>query len=138
MTRTTAQQPPLFVESVYDALKAIVAALGGPKVVGAALWPQKSVDDARTQLLHCLNPDRNDKLDPEQVVMLFRLAREADFHVAKHWLDSETGYLPSSPADPHDEQARLVTVIADAAQTMNRAMQTLDKLRDRPPLQRIA
>lgn len=135
---TLPQQPPLFVETIYDALKAVVAALGGPKTVGARLWPAKSVDDARKLLLDCLNADRPEKLDPEQVVLLFRLAREADFHVAKHWLDTETGYLPSQPADPHDEQARLVTVIADAAQTMNRAMQTLDKLRDRPPLQRIA
>jgi hypothetical protein len=131
-------QPPLFVETVYDALKAIVAALGGPKTVGARLWPAKSVDDARKLLLDCLNPDRSEKLDPEQVVMLFRLAREADFHLAKHWLDSETGYMPSTPCDPADEQARLVTAIEGAAKTMQSAMAALDKMRDRKPLQRIA
>lgn len=138
MASTAPQQPPLFVETVYDALKAIVAALGGPKTVGARLWPAKSVDDARKQLLDCLNPDRHEKLDPEQVVLLFRLAREADFHVAKHWFDMETGYLPSQPADPHDEQARLVTVIEDAGKTMNMALRALDKLRDRPPLTKVA
>jgi len=131
-------QPPLFVESVYDALRAIVAQLGGPKTVGARLWPAKSVDDARRQLLDALNPDRHEKLDPEQVVLLFRLAREADFHVAKHWLDSETGYLPSTPADPTEEQARLVAVIEQAGQTMQRALTTLDKLRDKQPLRSVA
>lgn len=134
---STTTQPPLFVESVYDALKAIVAALGGPKIVGAALWPQKSVDDARVQLLHCLNPDRSDKLDPEQVVLLFRLAREADFHVAKHWLDGETGYQASLPADPGDEQAKQVAAIENAAQQLQRAFAMLEKIRDRKPLQRV-
>ena len=130
-------QPPLFVESIYDALRAIVAQLGGPKTVGARLWPAKSVDDARRQLLDCLNPERNEKLDPEQVVLLFRLAREAEFHVAKHWLDTETGYLPSTPADPTEEQSRLVAVIEQAGQTLQRALNTLDKLRDKQPLRSV-
>lgn len=131
-------QPPLFVESVYDALRAIVNHIGGPKTVGAVLWPAKSVDDGRKLLLDCLNPDRNEKLDPDQVVMLLRLAREAGFHVAKHWLDAETGYLPSTPADPQEEQARLVSVIESAGVTMQRALETLDKMRDRKPLSRAA
>lgn len=131
-------QPPLFVETVYDALKAIVAALGGPKTVGARLWPAKSVDDARKQLLDCLNPDRNEKLDPEQIVLILRLAREADFHLAKHWLDAETGYQPSAPADPADEQAKQIAAIENAAQQLQRAMVMLEKIQTRKPLQRIA
>lgn len=131
-------QPPLFVENVYDALRAIVQHLGGPKVVGAALWPAKSVDDARKLLLDCLNAERHEKLDPDQVVHLLRMAREAGFHVAKHWFDSETGYLPSTPADPTEEQARLVTVIESAGAQIQRAIEALDKLRERKPLSRAA
>jgi hypothetical protein len=130
-------QPPLFVETVYDALKGIVAALGGAKIVGARLWPEKTVDDARKRLLDCLNPERDEKLDPEQVILLLRLGREADFHVAKHWLDVETGYLPSAPADPGDEQARQVAAIENAAQQLQRALIQLEKMRDRKPLQRV-
>jgi hypothetical protein len=131
-------QPPLFVESIYDAMRAMVQHLGGPKTVGAALWPAKSVDDARKQLLDCLNPERHEKLDPDQLVLLFRLAREAGFHVAKHWLDAETGYLPSVPADPAEEQARLVDVIETAGVTLQRALETLDRLRERKPLAKVA
>lgn len=131
-------QSPLFVESVYDALSAIVAHLGGPKSVGALLWPAKPVDDSRKLLKDCLNPDRAEKLDPEQLVMLFRLARESGFHVSKHWLDGETGYLPSTPADPVEEEARLVTVIEQAGKTMQTALAALDKMRDRRPIQRVA
>lgn len=133
----TSKQPPLFVETIYDALRAIVAQLGGPKTVGARLWPAKSVDDARNLLLNCLNHDRPEKLDPEQVILLLRLGREADFHVAKHWLDVETGYLPSSPADPGDEQARQVAAIESAAQQLQRALIQLEKMRERSPLQRV-
>jgi hypothetical protein len=131
-------QPPLFVESIYDALRAIVNHVGGPKAVGPLLWPAKSVDDARKQLLDCLNPERNDKLDAEQIVMLFRIGREAGFHVAKHWLDQETGYLPSTPADPTEEQARLVAVIETAGAQLQRALETLDRMRERKPLTRAA
>jgi len=131
-------QPPLFVENAHEALRAIVAQIGGAKAVGIKLWPAKSVDDARTLLLNCLNPDRAEKLDLDQIVMLLRLAREADFHVAKHWLDNETGYLPSTPADPTEEQSRLVTVIEQAGATMQRALAALDKIRDRKPITRVA
>lgn len=133
-------QSPLFCESIYDALRAIVDHLGGPKTVGAVLWPSKSVDDARRLLLDCLNPDRAEKLDAEQILMLFRMARECDFHAAKHFFDSATGYQASLPADPADEQAHLIRVIESAGITLQAALETLDRLRQRKPLnlQRIA
>lgn len=131
-------QPPLFVESIYDALRAIVGHLGGPKTVGKLLWPAKSELGARGQLLDCLNPERNDKLDPDQIVMLFRLAREAGFHVAKHWLDAETGYQPSLPANPADEEARQIAIIESTGVQLQRALTALDKLRERKTLSKVA
>jgi hypothetical protein len=130
----TAQQSPLFVESIYDALKSIVQQLGGPKTVGAVLWPAKSVEDARRLLLDCLNPDRAEKLDAEQIVMLFRMGREINFHVAKHFFDMTTGYQPSQPADPADEQAHLIEIIESAGITLQAALETLDRLRNRKPI----
>lgn len=122
-------QPPLFVESIYDALKAIVRVLGGAKSVGLMLWPEKAADDAGRRLLDCLNPERKEVLDPEQVTLLFRLARERGFHVAKHWLDAEMGYLPSTPADPKLDESREVAVIEAATLTIQRALAALEKLR---------
>lgn len=100
-------QQPLFCEDIYDALRAIVQQLGGAKVVGAKLWPHKSVEDARRLCLDCLNAERAEKFDPAQVVLLFRWSREANFHVAKHWFDAETGYKPAEPTSPSDELADL-------------------------------
>lgn len=133
-------QPPLFVEDVYAALNAIVAHVGGPKAVGHMFWPTKPVPEAAKRLNDCLNPDRDEKLELEEILMLFRLARDAGFHVAKHWFDTETGYLPSTPADPVEEQARLVTVIETAGVQLQRALDSLDKIRERErkPVQRVA
>lgn len=133
-------QPPLFVEDIYEALGAIVTHLGGAKSVGSMFWPAKSAHDAGKLLKDCLNPERNEKLDPEQVLLLFRLARETNFHVSKHWFDTETGYEPSAPTNPKDEQARLLDVIETAGQTLQKALSALDKLRERksPTLSKVA
>lgn len=131
-------QPPLFCDSVYDALGAMVVCLGGPKRVGARLWPDKSARDAGKLLKDCLNPNRKEKLDPAQVVLLFRWSREAGFHVAKHWLDAETGYVPSAPLTAQDEQSQLVAVIETAGATLQNALNALDRIHGRKPAVRAA
>ncbi len=118
----------LFLESVYDALRAIVDRCGGPKAVAARLWTSKNPDDARKLLLDCLNPARAEKLDPEQVIHLLRMAREADYHEAKHWLDEATGYQPSAPADPEIERDRLIDTVRNAAAELRRATEALARL----------
>ena len=130
-------QFPLLVESIYDALRAAVQACGGAKEVASRLWPAKPTLDARSLLLNCLNPERHEKLDPEQVVMILKLARERGFHQAKHWLDEETGYQASAPADPTDETERLAGVIADAAETLKRATAALERIQ-RPAMRSAA
>lgn len=129
-------QQPLFMESVYDALKAMVGAAGGPKVVGHQVYPAKSPDDARVALLNAINPDRPEKLDPEQFMQIVRMAREADFHAGKQWLDSDAGYRPSEPLDPETAEAEIVRVIGDASETMRKAMAQLDRLQGRKAAKR--
>lgn len=126
-------QPPLFCETIYEALAAIVTCLGGPKRVGAMLWPNKSIRDAAKLLNNCLNPQRAEKLDPEQVVLLFRRARDAGFHIAKHWLDAETGYAPSTPLAPQDEQAQLISAMETAGEQLQNAVNALERVQGRKP-----
>lgn len=133
-----AEQPPLFVETIYDALRSIVAHIGGPKAAGHALRPDMPLEDARVWILNCCNPERPEKFDATQIIMLFRLAREAGWHVAKHYFDAETGYVPSEPADPKVEQEKLVATIEHATQELHRAVDALDKLRGRGSLKAIA
>lgn len=124
-------QAPLFLESIYDALRAAVDAVGGPKAAGVALFPSKSIEDARRLLLDCLNPARAERLDPEQTLHLLRIARDAGFHGAKHWIDDELGYAPTPPIEPDDQSAELARVIAAASDQLRRATDALDRIRRR-------
>ena len=95
------------MESINDALIACVKALGGSKVVGPMLWPEKPLDAAQRCLLDCLNPERPNKLAPEQVTLLLRKARQAGYHEAAEWMMADIGYSPPVPIAPKDELAEL-------------------------------
>lgn len=100
-------QLPLVVESLNEAMRAAVAVLGGAKMVGPALWHEKAPDDAARGLLDCLNADRPQRLDPERVLMLMRMAREAGYHGLMEYVAGDAGYTRPSPVEPEDELAAL-------------------------------
>jgi hypothetical protein len=95
-----------FFEDINDALKQAVKALGGNKKVGAKLWPELPIDTAGNKLGDCLNPDRREKLSPEQVVFILRLAREKGYHAAMQFIAFDTGYR-AEPVDPLTQEAQL-------------------------------
>lgn len=120
---------PLFMEDIYEALRAAVQALGGAKKVGPLLWPTKPDDAAKTNLLDCLNRDNPRKFEVEEVMTLLRMAREAGFHRTKHWIDQATGYRESEPLDPALEEDRLATVIENATTTLAAALKQANDIR---------
>jgi hypothetical protein len=107
---------PLFLEDVFDALRAAVQAAGGAKAVAGRVWPHKPIEQARKELLDALNRDNARKLCVEEVLAVMRMAREAGYHGAKHWIDAELGYQPSAPSDPKIERDRLADEMARAAE----------------------
>lgn len=121
-----------FYESVEDALKAAVAALGGAKQVGPLLWPDKSADAAARLLLDCLNVERSYKLEYSQIVMIFRAAREAGEHAPFAWFANEIGYEVKPIVRAH-EIDRLTTVVEHAASTLASALQSLERLKATEP-----
>lgn len=121
-------QPALFVEDVTDALRAAIDAAGGRKRVGGALWPAKGAEAAGRYLADCLNPSRSERLNPDEVVHVLRLARDAGYHGAKHWLDEALGYAPTPPVDPEDQAAELARQIASAGDNLRRAVAALERL----------
>ena len=127
---------PLFLEDIYDALRAVTQAAGGPKVIAARLWPLKPLDQARKELLDALNRDNPRKLDPEEVMAVLRAGREIGFHQAKHWLDAELGYEQGPPLDPLDERAQLQRDFIAAVQASERIAERLTKL-TQSPLQEV-
>lgn len=110
---TNGNSLPLFLEDIYEALKAAVSQLGGAKEVASRLWPHKPLEQARKELLDALNRDNPRKLDPEETVALLRMAREKGYHGAKHWLDTTLGYAPSTPVEPEDELAMMLREYLD-------------------------
>lgn len=67
-------QSSLFHETIYDALGADIAAAGGFKTVAGKLWPTDS--NAATKLRSAINPDQAQKLDPEDVIAIKRMAKD--------------------------------------------------------------
>jgi len=101
------EQEKLFHDDIYDAIRTAVQRIGGTKKVGATLWPEKSVTQAGELLANCLNRSRPEKLDPEQVLLIKRLARQANCHVIVAFENEDCGYKPPVPIEPVDEMAEL-------------------------------
>lgn len=106
-TRVTTTQPPLFVESYEDAIKALILALGGGKKVGTMLRPEMSADAASRWLSDCLNHDRRETLSLDQLALLRRAGRDAGCHVLAAYEAQNAGYAEPNPIDPEDERAEL-------------------------------
>lgn len=110
--------PALFHESVTDALREVVQALGGFKKVGATMRPEKPVEEAARWVADCLNQDRRERFDPDQVLWLLRAGRAIGSHAAANYLMRESGYSDPIPVDPEDERARLQREFIAAAETV--------------------
>ncbi len=120
-------QDRLFFEDVNEALREVVNALGGPKVVGPLLWPEKSVDQAHGQLLACLNSERRERITPEQMLLLLKKGREADCHAAMQFLAREAGY-EIKPIRPVDQVAELISKAENLARESRSVAAALDRL----------
>lgn len=120
-------QSPLFYESVHDALRELVRVLGGAKPVGHMLWPGKSLQDAQTRLLNCLDHNRAEKLGPEDLLLLLKKGREADCHVLMAYLNADCGYDQPKPLDPKEEKGKAVEAVRGAAEALARANALLER-----------
>lgn len=123
-------------ESIYDALKGAVGALGGFKKVGPMLRPD--FHDAANWLRNCLNPEHAQKLDPEQMTFLVRKACEAGYHDTKHWIDGDTGYQHSAPLALQAQLAEELAHIQARRRRDDEDERALRSLIDNPKLMALA
>ena len=115
-------------ECLNDALIGAVKALGGSKVVGATLWPDKAPDAAQRLLLDCLNADRPAHLTPEQLLFVLRQARARGHHDTLGWILDSLGYQPTTPRAPVDEAAELQRQFVEATRMMGAIADRLARL----------
>lgn len=117
-----------FFESAEQALTAAVQHLGGAKVVGGALWPDKSPDSARTRLLDCLNAARAERLDLSESMFILRRARDAGYHAPFVWMAGEVGY-DARPIQRAEEIDRVAAVVEQASKTLAASLAALERLK---------
>lgn len=97
----------LFHESWPDALREVIAACGGAKVVAAKLWQEKTPDAAHRLLLDCLNETRPERLDPEHLRLLLKMGRDKGCHAGMNWLLRDIGYDDARVVEPQDKREQL-------------------------------
>jgi hypothetical protein len=120
--------PELFYESWLEALRDDVRAIGGAKVVGAALWPEKSIDAAKNKLNDALNEERRERLTDEQERWIMRSAREKrGFSAALYHLCDDVGFERPKERDPLDEAAQLQREFISAVQTLKHIEERLER-----------
>ncbi len=122
------EQEALFLEDELEALKVDIARLGGMKVVGYQLWPDKSPDKAGEYLSACLNRDRREKLDYSQVIWIKREARKVGSFAAQRYENQVCGFAEPVPVEPEDEAARLMREFCAAKDQMARMLGRMERL----------
>lgn len=122
------QQQQLIHESITDALRECIAAIGGVKEVGRALKPELPADQAGQYVRDRLNPDRRERFAPEQVIWILREARKVHCHAAMRYLTAECGYADPVPLDPQDEQAALIRQFIESQRQMQQLAQRMERV----------
>lgn len=120
-------QPSLFHETFTEALGDCVRALGGNKAVGATLWPEKSIEDARRSLLDALNPDRAQKLSPEQVLLIVSEAAKRGCLAGVAYITRASRCAEPQPVEPEDERAALQREFVQATADMKRLFTRMER-----------
>lgn len=120
--------PSLFHESLADALRECISVCSGLKVVGKLLWPEKDADIAGRLLADCLNESKREKLSPEQVLLILRLAREKGCHAGMTFICRDLGYSDPQPVEPEDERAKLQREFIEASKHMARLADRIERV----------
>lgn len=79
-------QPELFHDDIFDAMRADAEFLGGLKAVGSQLWPSKAPEQAARWLADCWNHDRPAKMDPEEFTHFLAIAVAGNAYCTTRYL----------------------------------------------------
>lgn len=121
-------QEELFHEDLDAALAHVIAALGGNKRVGAALWPEESPDAAARKLADCMNPDRPQFLKGKQILWILAEGRRKGVHSAMAFINQECGYAAPQPLEPEDEAVKLQREFIQAKEQMAQLLARMERV----------
>ncbi len=120
-------QTQMFHEDIYDALKDIVRALGGIKKVAPELFPAKN-GNAESYLKDCLNPDRRETLDPQELLLLIKWGRDIGCHSAINYICDTAGYKRPEIVVVEDQHAELMRQYIDAVRASKAVADRMEAL----------
>jgi hypothetical protein len=115
-------------ESIHDALREVVRAAGGAKVVGAKLWPAKPISLAQQRVNDSLNPEHPQEFKPCEVLFLLQLGRACGCHAAMQYTASTAGYSTPTPVDSADELQSLQREFIAAAAALKQMSQRIESI----------
>jgi hypothetical protein len=123
-------QRALFHDTIYDAIGADIAAAGGFKTVAGKLWPAESPASATAKLRNAINPEQQQKLCPEEVMQIKRLAFEAGSTATIQYEAQQLGYSVTW-IEPEDELERIERENNDLLKALTKRMERAEQLRSR-------
>jgi selenocysteine lyase/cysteine desulfurase len=123
-------QKALFHETIFDALGADILAAGGYKTVAAALWPSEGITSASNKLRNAVNPEQAQKLCPEEVLQIKRLAQECGSSATVQYEAQQLGYV-CTWVEPEDELERIERENNELLKALTKRMERADQLRSR-------
>lgn len=126
-------QTALWHDTIFDALGADIAAAGGFKVVASKLWPSSDPATAATKLRNAVNPEQAQKLCPDEVLQIKRLAKEAGSTATiayeAHQLAYEITWI-----NPEDELERIERENNELLKALLKRQERAEQLRSRAQL----
>lgn len=121
-------QTALFHDTIFDALGADIAAAGGFKVIAGKLWPAENPTSAATKLRNAVNPEQQQKLCPEEVMQIKRLAREVGSTATVEYEGQQLGYSVTW-VEPEDELAAIERENNELLKALTKRLERADTLR---------
>jgi hypothetical protein len=119
---------PECFDTVEDALKSAVMAMGGFKEVGRRMRPDFT--HSGEWLRKCLSDDRRERLEPGQVLWILREAKLQGFHSAMDYISGDAGYK-ATPLDLPAQMAAMQETIQSQFAALNATMASFNKLQQR-------
>jgi len=131
-------QMSLIHESIIDAMREAVQAIGGNKKLGALLYPDLPVDQAAGRVRDCLNPDRREHFTPEQMLLIARLAKAEGNSAIMEFLALDLGYLKPVSVEPEDQIARLQREFVEATKSLHHMAIRIETITATAAMRRVA
>lgn len=126
----------LFYDDEFDAITQAINASGKTwKQVAAHIFPDMKPDSAYARLKVCASSTGDQRLTFGQVIRLMTFCEAYD--PLMHACDETLHARPDRKA-PEDEAVKLVEVMSNCANTMERAMKAMEHLRARGGIRAVA